>query len=100
MARVTAVIAAEIDGDQFTDAEISSQTQLLLIAGNQTTTDLIGTMIRNLLERGDGCRQLVDAPELVVNAVDEALRFEPPIISTDRIASEVIEVAGMLVKKR
>ena len=93
------MIAAEIDGDQFTDAEISGQTQLLLIAGNQTTTDLIGTMIRNLLEHSDSYARLVAQPELIANAVDEAIRFEPPIFSTERIAPEDIEVGGASIRK-
>ena len=96
---ISAMIAAEIDGDQFTDAEISGQTQLLLIAGNQTTTDLIGTMIRNLLEHSDSYARLVAQPELIANAVDEAIRFEPPIFSTERIAPEDIEVGGASIRK-
>lgn len=96
---ISAMIAAEIGDDRFTDAEISSQTQLLLIAGNQTTTDLIGTMVRNLLEHGNSYARLVGEPGLIANAVDEAIRFEPPIFSTERIAQEDIEVGGVTVCK-
>lgn len=96
---LSAMMAAALDGDRFTDAEIASQTQLLLIAGNQTTTDLIGTMMRNLLERADSYARLVESPALITNAVDEALRFEPPIFSTERIAPEDMVLAGVPIPK-
>ena len=94
---ISAMMSVELDGDRLSDAEIIENGQILLIAGNQTTTDLLGTMLRNLLITGDSYARLCADPSRIPNAVDEAIRFEPPIFSTDRIAGEDMVVGGTLV---
>ena len=95
----SALMDVEIDGDRYTDDEILQQAQLLLIAGNQTTTDLVGTMIRNVLETEGVYEQLVNDPGLIPKAVEENIRFDPPIHSTDRIAPQDMEINGTVVPK-
>ena len=96
---LSAIMRAEEGGDRLTVEEISEQAQLLLIAGNQTTTDLMGTMVRNILSTPGCWARLVADPELIPNAVDEAIRFEPPIFSTERIAPHDMDLGGVTVPK-
>ncbi|MDR3508276.1 MAG: cytochrome P450 [Caulobacteraceae bacterium] len=93
------IMRAEDGGDRLSPEEISEQAQLLLIAGNQTTTDLMGTMLRNILSTSGCWDRLVANPDLIPNAVDEAIRFEPPIFTTERIAPEDMDLAGLTVPK-
>ncbi len=87
------------EGERYTVAEICQQAELLLIAGNQTTTDLMGTMVKNLMERQDSYRRLVEDPGLIRNAIEEALRFEPPIFSTERVVQQDTDIGGLCVPK-
>lgn len=96
---ISAMMIIERGGETLTDAEIIENSQILLIAGNQTTTDLVGTMLRNILTTGDSYARLVASPALIPNAVDEAIRFEPPIFSTDRVAGDDMEIGGVAVPK-
>jgi cytochrome P450 len=96
---LSAIIRAKEAGDQLTSEEISEQAQLLLIAGNQTTTDLMGTMMHNILSTAGCWEKLVANPDLIPNAVDEAIRYEPPIFTTERIAPEDMSLGGLTVPK-
>lgn len=96
---LTAMLAAEQDGQKLTDVEVIQNAQVLLIAGNQTTTDVLGTMLNNILKTGDNWGRLCANPALVASAVDEGIRFDPPIFSTDRIAPEDMELNGVLIPK-
>jgi cytochrome P450 len=91
---ISAMVAAENDGDTFTDAEIISQCNLLLIAGNVTTTDLIGNGLHALIEHPDELAKLRRNPELLENAVEEMLRFDTPVVTSGRIANRAMEIRG------
>lgn len=96
---ITALMTVEHQGERLSDPEIVEHAQVLLIAGNQTTTDLLGTTLCNILRTGDSWARLVADPGLIPNAVDEAIRFEPPIFSTDRIAAEDMELGGVAIPR-
>ncbi|NML93956.1 cytochrome P450 [Novosphingobium olei] len=96
---ITALMTSEHDGQRLEDAEIIEHSQLLLIAGNQTTTDLLGTMLCQILKDAENWARLCADPALIPSAVDEAIRYEPPIFSTDRIAPEDMEVGGVAIPK-
>ncbi|MFE1602843.1 cytochrome P450 [Methylobacterium sp. ID0610] len=87
------------DGQRFSVYEISQHAQLLLIAGNQTTTDVMGTLVKNLTTRNDSYRQIVAEPALIPKAIEESLRFEPPIFSTERITAEEYRIKDATVPK-
>jgi len=93
------LVREEREGDQLTEAELVTMCGLLLIAGNVTTTDLIGNGMRALLEHPDEHAKLRARPELVANAVEEMLRFDPPVQSTGRIAPRDMEIEGVPVRK-
>ena len=77
-----------------TDAEVITNLSALLVAGNLTTTDLIGNGVRIFLTHPNELAKLKSDPALVAAAVEETLRFEPPVDITGRIASREMEVGG------
>lgn len=95
---LTALIQAEEDGDRLTATELRDQVQLLFVAGHETTVNLIGTGIYELLQRPEQAAMLRDDPELDVNAVDELLRFVSPVQFSRRITLQSFEVGGKEIK--
>jgi cytochrome P450 len=81
-------------GEPLTDAEIITNLSALLVAGNLTTTDLIGNAVRILLTHPEELAKLRADPGLISAVVEETLRFEPPVDITGRIASADITVGG------
>lgn len=91
---ITALIQAEDNGDFFSDDEVLSMVALLLAAGNVTTTDLLGNGMKNLLRHPDQVQLLRDDPSLIVNAVEEMLRYEGPVTFSGRITVDDRPIAG------
>lgn len=91
---ISDMIRAEEDGDKLTRSEMIMQAKLLLVAGNVTTTDLIGNGVKALLDHPDQWRKLKSNPELINNAVEEMLRFDSPVIDSGRIANRAANVGG------
>jgi cytochrome P450 len=94
---ISSLIQAEEDGDRLSDDEILTMGALLLAAGNVTTTDLIGNGVLALLRHPDQYRMLRDDPSLVRNAVEEMLRYDPPVTQTGRIPLHDVEVDGVTI---
>ncbi len=92
---VSLLVAAHQDGEKLSEGEIVSTCNLLLAAGNITTTDLIGNGVLALLRNPDQLEKLRERPDLARNAVEEMLRFDPPVASTGRTPPAAIEVAGV-----
>jgi cytochrome P450 len=93
------LVASEREGDRLAEDEIVTMCALLLVAGNVTTTDLIGNGTRALLDRPQEHAKLRARPELIANAIEEMLRFDPPVQSTGRIAPCDGEIEGVPVMK-
>ncbi len=91
---ITALIQAEDEGSFFNDKEVVSMISLLLAAGNVTTTDLLGNGMKNLLSNPDQVQLLRDDPSLLVNTVEEMLRYEGPVTFSGRITVDEREIAG------
>ena len=96
---LTALIQAEEDGDRLTSIELRDQVALLFIAGHETTVNLIGTGIYELLRNPDQAALWRDDPELDVTAVDEMLRFVSPVQFSRRITLDEIEFQGKIIPK-
>lgn len=92
-----ALIAAEERGDALTEEELISNCMLLLAAGHETTTNLIGNGLLALLRHPDQLRALRDDPALAPVAINELLRYDSPVQLTDRIAVADLELAGVPV---
>lgn len=91
---ISAMINAETSGDRLSDPEIISNCNLLLVAGNITTTDLIGNGMKALCQNPDQWDKLHREPELLKNAVEEMLRFDTPVTNSGRILLEDTDVEG------
>lgn len=72
---------------------------LLLVAGNETTTNLIGNAVHALMDRPDQIELLVREPERIDNLVEEAVRFEGPLQVLFRAATRDTEIAGVPIAK-
>jgi len=88
------LIRAEEEGDRLSGPEMISQAIGLLIAGFETTIGLIGNGVRALLSHPAELAKLRARPELIASAVDECLRFDGPIVLTERVLHEEAEFGG------
>jgi hypothetical protein len=95
---ISALVTVEEQGQVLTEAELVSLAMLLLAAGNETTTNLIGNAFVALLRHPDERRRLQSDPTLIRSAVDEFLRYDSPVQATDRVALRDCEVGGKAVR--
>jgi cytochrome P450 len=95
---LTALIEAEEHGDVLSDAELLDQVVLLYIAGHETTVNLIGNGVLALLRNPDQLQVLRDDPGLDANAVEELLRYDPPVQMSRRITLADVEVGGRTIE--
>ncbi len=96
---ISDMIRAEEDGEKMSPGEMITQCNLLLIAGNVTTTDLIGNGVKALLDNPGQLDKLRAQPSLIKNTVEEMLRFDSPVVNSGRIANRDINVGGCPVGK-
>ncbi len=96
---VSDMVALQSQGAPLTDAEIRTNLSTLLVAGNLTTTDLIGNGVWLFLHHPDQLAALRADPTLINQAVEEILRYEPPVDITSRTASAEMEVRGCPVHR-
>ena len=94
---LTALVEAEDEGDRLSEPELVAMVVQLIFAGHETTQNLIGNAVFRLLEHPDQLAALRADPDGVPGAVEEALRYDPPILFTSRLAREDLELAGQPV---
>jgi cytochrome P450 len=95
---LTRLVEAEVDGERLTDVELQAFLILLLIAGNETTTNAIGAALRLLADDPLMMRRIRDDRSLVRNLIEESLRYEAPIQGFYRKARQDVELAGQQIK--
>jgi cytochrome P450 len=83
---LSALVAVNESGDQLTEEEIVSTCVLLLVAGHETTVNLIGNAILAMLRDGGQWRALGADPTRAAAIVEETLRYDPPVQQLSRIA--------------
>ena len=91
---VSALLAAEEEGDKLSREELLSTMLLILIAGNETTRNLIGNGMLALLRHPDQLQRVRDEPGLLEPAVDELLRYDSPVQLDGRVVREDLELGG------
>jgi pimeloyl-[acyl-carrier protein] synthase len=96
---ISALVAVEDQGEPLTEIELLSLTMLILGAGHETTTNLIGNAVLALLRHPGERRRLQDDPGLIDSAVEEFLRYDSPVQMTDRVATVDCEIAGQPIRK-
>ena len=96
----SALIQAEEAGDRLSEDELLAMVFLLLIAGHETTVNLIGSGVLALLEHPDQMERLRREPSLIKPAVEELLRFTAPVfMTTERYAREDASVLGVTIPR-
>jgi cytochrome P450 len=96
---LSALIAAEEAGDKLTEDELVSTCIFLLAAGHETTVNLIGNGSLALLRHPDQLDLLRSDPSVARGAVEEILRYDPPVQYASRIAMEDIDLDGATIEK-
>ena len=96
---ISALIAAEEEGEKLTHKELLNTLTLLLVAGNETTRNLIGNGIVALLRHPDQMQRLREHPELLDSAIQEFLRYDAPVQLDGRLCTRDSEVGGQEVRR-
>lgn len=96
---LSALIAAEEQGDRLSEDELIATAVLLLGAGHETTMNLIGNGLLALFRHPDQLAKLKTDPALIQSAIEECLRFDGPVQMTARTALEDIEIEGKTITK-
>lgn len=94
---ITFMIKASEGADRLSHGEVLSLAKLLLVAGNETTTKLIGLMMNLLLSNPSQLRAITEAPGLIAGAVEETLRMEGPVYDRLRRTTRPTTIAGVAV---
>jgi cytochrome P450 len=90
---ISAISTSEVDGQRLTTQEMMSFCVLLLVAGNETTTNLLGYAIRTFAKYGT-MKELHDNPAMIPGAIEEVLRFASPVRAMVRISLKDSELSG------
>jgi cytochrome P450 len=93
------LVDAETRGERLTEDEIIGNTLLLLLAGHVAVRNLIGNVLYLLLTHPEQRAALTADPTLLRGAVEETLRFEPPVTMIPRVASEDFQWRGQLIRR-
>jgi cytochrome P450 len=96
---ISALVAAEHGEASLTPAEGLMFTRLLLVAGNETTTNLLGNGIIALLQHPEQMERVRSNPELIPGLVEESLRFDSPVQMLFRQATGDVELAETKIPK-
>jgi cytochrome P450 len=95
---MSALLRAEHEGQTLTGDEVVANCVLLLFAGHETTTNLLGNGLYHLLHHPDQLAALRAEPELVPGAVEELLRYDGPVPATLKIATEAVAWQGRRIE--
>jgi cytochrome P450 len=92
---ISGLVRAEADGRRLADDEILSVLSQLLVGGNETTTSLIANAVWRLLERPALWRVVVADPARIPSALEESLRFDPPVLGLFRNTTRAVTLHGV-----
>ena len=95
---ISKVVHAEIDGQGMEDQDITGFCMLLLIAGNETTTNVLSSLLYYLADHPATWQQLKDNPDKIDAAIEEILRFDAPVQWVNRKATCDVEFHGQKIK--
>jgi len=103
---ISGLLRAEIDGNKLSEEDIFAFCSLLLLAGHVTTVNLIGNMMRSLIEYPEQLKMLISNEknstpnlQLLQSAIDETLRYRSPVQALFRFAMQDIDVGGQKIQQ-
>ena len=96
---ISLLIRPNAEGEALQDFEIVSFCVLLLVAGNETTTNLIGNSAYHLMQQPEQWKKLVADPSLDRSLIEESLRYDSPIQGFFRNTTQPVELAGVTIPK-
>jgi cytochrome P450 len=96
---VSGMLAAEVDGESLTEAEVTFFFAILMFAGNDTTRNTASGGMRALIENDAERQKLVNNPDAIPIAVEEMLRWVTPVIYFTRVAQHDTEVSGHPIRE-
>ncbi len=97
---ISALVQAEEDGERLTEYELVAMVIVLIIAGHETTVNLIASGMLALMQNPEQRRALVDDPSLMPTAIEELLRYTAPVeTATERYATADVEMGGVTIKR-
>lgn len=96
---ISTLLEAEMDGEKLTPDELVDFLRLLLIAGNESTSNLIATGTLALIDHPDQRQKLIDDPSLIPTAVEEMLRWITPPTHMARTATEDVPLRDRVIRK-
>jgi cytochrome P450 len=96
---VSTLLAVEPGGQRLSSMELMQFVMLLLVAGNETTTNLIGNAVSALLDHPAELARVVADPSLVPDLVEETLRFDAPVQLVFRTATRELELRGARIPR-
>jgi cytochrome P450 len=94
---LTALVQAEADGVRVSHDELLATCLLLLLAGHETTANLIGNGTVALLRHPEALARLRDDPSVVSSGIEELLRYDSPVQMTARTTLQPVEIAGVTI---
>ena len=97
---ISQLVRANDEGDKLSDREVVAMIFLLLLAGHDTTSNLIGSSVLALLDNPDQLAKLRAQPDLIHDGIEELLRYTTPVpCGTTRFAMEDVDIAGTRIPK-
>jgi cytochrome P450 len=96
---ITRLLQTEIEGEKLSRRAVLTQSIFLIVAGNETTRNLIGNILYRLAEDAELYAQVRKDRELIPSLIEESLRFDTPVQLLARTCTEEIEIAGTKIQK-
>lgn len=96
---LSALLSAVEHGERLTQEELVANVTILLSAGHETTSNLIGNGLLALLNNPDQMQKLREKPKLAASAVEEMMRYDNPVQIAYRSAAEDVEIGGKCIQK-
>ncbi|HEX9839188.1 MAG TPA: cytochrome P450 [Anaerolineales bacterium] len=96
---ISALVGVVEEGQRLTQEELIANVTILLSAGHETTSNLIGNGLLALLRNPNQMQMLREHPKLVASAVEEMMRYDNPVQIAYRSAAEDVEIGGKFIRK-
>lgn len=94
---ISALVTAEVDGERLRRPDLLAFSILLLIAGNETTTNLVGNGLAALLDHPEAMARLQGEPDRIPDAIEEMLRYDSPVQGLVRFPTRDVELRGQRI---